>query len=983
MSELICARRPSHRLGVVLLAGCVFVAACSDGSDAGDEASTTTTGGESTSVEVGDPITTTAVPVPDDRESDGTEIVVPDPDGTLLDIDPAVRVGVLDNGLTYYVRENDSPGGRLELRLVVNAGSLQQDVPDSGLAHFLEHMLFNGTTNFPGNELDKAMQDLGLAIGPDVNAYTSFDETVYSLSVSTASTADIDQGFDILAEWTGEATLDPDDVVEERGVVREERRANAESAGGRQLAVFLDAYTLGSDYFNASPIGSAENILATTAEDARRYYDRWYRPDLMAVIAVGDLPVDVLENEIIERFNDLMARGDNQPRRDPSTPPVDEIWVDVILDEETAARRISLDYWIPSWDPSTIGGERLLFLEQVLGTMIHDRLNDEVDRGRLDAISPFAQPFGFTRHVRLLGFNFGGDDLAVATEQIIAELRRIEVNGFSRDELDRARQQYRGLLDQQLAGVGTRQDSDYADAYVAHYLSGSEIDGADATHERLNDVLDRLTAEEMSNHFRYLMSISAPLLAGLGQAAETMPSVEELRAALDRGLAAEVQVDEGNGDGREVVALMDRPDRVQPVSVDELRDLVAFQLRFENGATAMFIHSDISEGAVDLFALSDGGWSVLSNEDAQLAGLATTAVEQSGLGELDSVDLNRFLAGKVVSLTPFIDEVDEGFVGNAAVDDLEELFQLLHLSVVAPRVDEAAFRSAIEAIETGARGADSDPQTLSIIELFDARYGGSEWPRIVPDLAAVQAARPDDALRVYSDRLGKVDDLVVAVAGDVDDLVVAELFERYIGSLPSGESDIHVDLWPDPPTTVIERSVSAGEGAAGAGVDFLFSSSVDVDERTTLMTEIVNNIIRSRLFDSVREELGASYGASVFVSANDRPDEVVETLVLASGDPDRLDLIRDAVLEAVLDLGRNAPSVEEFERAKGILASDYELVGNFDLMTTLIETARGRGLDPFTRREASETISGITRDEVALFAQELFSGEAWIEVRRG
>lgn len=983
MTELNRTSRRKRHVGVAMLAVCVFVAGCSGGSDSSEQGSSTTTAVESGSAEATDQSTTTAIPAPDDRQPDGIEIVVPDPDKTPLDTDPAVRIGVLDNGLTYYVRENDSPGGRLELRLAVDAGSLQQDVADSGLAHFLEHMLFNGTTKFPGNELDKALQDLGLAIGPDVNAYTSFDETVYSLSVATASSADVDQGFDILAEWTSEAILDPDDVVEERGVVREERRANTESADGRQITAFLDAYTLGSDYFGASPIGSAENILATTAEDARRYYDRWYRPDLMAVVAVGDLPVEALENEIIERFSDLASRGDNRPRVDPSTPPVDDMWVEVLVDDESAARRVSLDYWIPSWDPSTVGGERLLFLESVLGTMINDRLNDEVDRGRIDAISPGAGPFGFTRHIRFLGFNFGGDDLAIATEHIIAELRRIEVNGFSDDELDRAVLQYRGFLDQQLDSVGTRQDGDYARSYVAHYLSGDEIDRADATHERLNGVLDDLTADEISNHFRYLMSVSAPLLATYGPTEDTLPTVDELEAALERGLDTEVVSDSGTGAEGEVTALMETPEPVEPISIDELRDLTAFQMTFENGATAMFIHSDIAEGAVDLFALSDGGWSVLSNEDAQLAGLATTAVEQSGLGDLDSVDLNRFLAGTVVSLTPFIDEVDEGFVGNASTDDIETLFQLLHLSVTAPRVDEAAFRSAVEAMETGARGAQSDPQTLSIIELFDARYGGSEWPRIVPDLAAVQDAQPEDALEVYTDRLGKVDDLVVAIAGDVDGAVIADLFERYIGTLPAGEPDEHIDLWPDPPSQVIERSVSSGEGAAGAGVDFLFTTAVDVDERTTLVTEIVSNIIRSRLFDSVREELGASYGASVFVSATDRPDEVVETFVLASGDPDRLDLIRDAVLDAVLDLGRNSPSVEEFDRAKGILVSDYELVGNFDLMTTLIETARGGGLDPFTRREASETIAGITRAEVALFARELFSSETWIEVRRG
>jgi len=975
-------RPPLLRLLALAVAVTMIAAACSSSEES---APTTTTASITTSstTEVGPASSTSSTaPIVDAATVGDFAIVVPDPDDTPIGIDRDVRIGVLDNGLTYYVRSNDSPGDRVELRLAVEVGSLQQDVADSGLAHFVEHMLFNGTEKYPGNELDDVLQDLGLSIGPDVNAYTSFDETVYSLSVSASDSSAVEAGFDILLEWAANATITDDAVVEERGVLREERRARSESPQGEQFAVFIDAYTIDSDYFGASPIGSADAILATTATEARSFYDRWYRPDLIAVVAVGDLPIERLEAEIIDRFSDLEARDESPQRRSAVAGPVDQRWVEVLLDEETAARRVSLDYWIPTWDVGTVGGERLDYIEAVLGEVISNRLNDRVDRGELAAISPSARTFGISRERRFLGLNFGGEDLADATEEVIAELRRIEVLGVSDSELARVVAEFQGGLDQFIDSLGTRQDREFANAYVENYLSGAEIDIAFDTFERLSGVLSSLSSQDLTDHFRYLMSISAPLLVGLGQTADDMPTVAELEAALERGL--DVQLDEGDRpvEATAVNELMPVPDRVEPAERNNLSGIEGFELVFDNGAKALFINSEISEGGIDLLAMGDGGWSVLDETAAQLSLLATDAAQQSGLGELDSVELNLFLDGSVASIRPFIDEVEEGFVGSAVVDDVELLFQLLHLSITAPRIDDAAFRSAIEHAETTARSAATTPQTLSIIELFDARYGESDYPRVLIDADLLDSFTAAEALSVYRERLGSVDDLVVAVVGDIDGDIVEELFERYVGSLPSGEADSFVDLWPTPPSGVVVRTVTAGSDDAGAGVDFLFTAEVAVNERTSLTAMILERIVNARLFDAVREELGASYGARVFTSPETRPDEVVELYILASGDPERLDLITDTILEAVRDLSSNGPSRSEFDRAQGILLSDFELVSNFDLMTMLIDTGRAGSTNPFTRGEAFRTIEDITRSEVADLAAVLFPDDRWIQVTR-
>ena len=583
---------------------------------------------------------------------------------------------------------------------------------------------------------------------------------------------------------------------------------------------------------------------------------------------------------------------------------------------------------------------------------------------------------------RFLGFNFGGEDLAVATEDVISELKRMEILGFTDAEVDRVVNAFRGDLDQFIESQGTRQDTYFASIYVSNFLAGDEIDDAESTYVRQSAVLDELTASDLTDHFRYLMSISAPLLVALGQDESDMPTVAELEAALARGLAVSIDDSDGSIDEVAISQLMATPDQVSPIDRNRLSDVDGFEVVFANGARGLFIESQIAEGQINLLAMGDGGWSVFGPRDAQLAAVATSAAEQSGLGELDSVQLNRFLDGSIVSLTPFIEEVDEGFVGSSATDDVELLFQLLHLSITAPRIDTAAFRSAIELAETRIRGAESDPATLSIVELFDARYGGSEYPRIVPSADALESFTAADALRIYRDRLGNVDDLVVAVVGDVDPDTIEELFERYVGSLPGGEDDSFVDLWPAPPAGIVRRTVTAGDANAGAGVDFLFTAEVDVDDRSALTAAIVELIVDSRLFDAVREELGASYGAGVFSVPATRPDEVIDLFVLASGDPDRLALITETILDSVHDLATNGPTPAEFKRAKAILSSDYELVNNFHLMTMLIDTARANSTNPFTRGEAFAVIAGITRAEVRSLAAELFPLDRWIQVTR-
>ena len=624
---------------------------------------------------------TTADPTADDGTvvgADGSDLVAPEVDSTPIEPSSEVRIGTLDNGLTYYARSNQAPGFGMSLRLVVNAGSLQQEEPESGEAHFLEHMLFNGTERYPGNELNRVLQSFGSVIGPDLNAYTSYDETVYSLELTDITPEVVETGFSVLADWASAATIEQEATVEERGVVREEVRLRDEGSAGAISTAFDEAYFDGTAYEGREPGGEGSMVLEIDADQLRTFYDRWYRPDLMAIVAVGDLPVDTIEELVRDHFSGLEARGSEAPERvEPVVGPIGEPITRVMTHPEVAAPFGSIDYSITTWDQSTVGGERLTLIQDVYSLMIQNRLLDAVDRAEVELDEPRVTRFKENRHQSFLGFNYDAPDLAQGAEFILSEMRRLELTGFTDDEYQRAADQVRTSLDQFLAMAPSTNDFVYADTYVAHFLESVQISSDSDTHARLMAALDDITAEEVSQLFRWEISQAAPIVIVVGADAAMVPTEAELQAAVDAA-ALTIAGDGGVSDTPAIEKLMDRPDPVAPVATQALEELDGDEWSYDNGVTVRFVNSEIAANEVELRAIGQGGWSVLDPDDASIASAATDAVSRSGVGDHDRLTYRRFLADSSTSLIPFIDETSEGFVGWSATEDIEWDHVIVH-----------------------------------------------------------------------------------------------------------------------------------------------------------------------------------------------------------------------------------------------------------------------------------------------------------------
>jgi len=910
-------RSASTNRPLVWLAGLAVVA----GACTGDDGATTTTAPPTLAS------TTTSSSTTTSGAPQATSVF---PDPRLLEeipTDPDVAIGELDNGLTYYVRENLRPGGRAQLRLVVDAGSAVEDDDQSGAAHFLEHMLFNGTERFPANELTRVLESFGARFGPDVNAYTSFDETVYELAIPTDDPALLELGFDVLLEWAARATIAQEEVAAERGVVLEEWRLRDAGVDGRISELYEDVFLAGTGYEGRAPIGDPAVLGETGAETLRRFYDDWYRPSLMAVVAVGDFDGDLVLAMIEERFADLESAQKPRSRPSIAVPENRKAGIGVLADADQPTASVEIYYPGPTAAESTVG-DRLQGWARLFATdMIATRLNDDVTRGAAPFFSVDALDFDFTRGVALPGFaaDTPASDAAETVRALVVEVERALRHRYSVAEFERARQGWEAAVEQAYAGRASTQDFEFAERYVRHFLAGGSLPSAQQEFDLDKVLLALLTVEDVSDALVTLAGGMTPTAVVIGPADGTIPDENGVAAAIELARTANIEPRPDDADIGET--LLAAPDPVGPMD-ENLLPLGITELVYPNGVRVHYTQTDISVNQVVMGATSPGGLSRVVDEDVAEAFLIGDIVARSGAGVFDRVALDTFLSGRVVSLFPYIDVTREGMYGNAATEDLEVLLQLVHLTMVAPRADDSAARAVIGEFRPYAESPENIPGLATTLELIEQRWGGEPRYDVVLDTAELDGLDLEAARRVFAERFGNAGDFVFSFAGDFSSSQFRALADRYLGTLPATDRDDGwIDHQIDPPARVIDETVAVGDSEQGF-VTFLFTAELNRDTRLDVQVSLLNLIADAKLRDRIREALSATYSPFLSVAATDEPDPLVETYLQVSGDPDRLDEIVAESLATLQTLATDGPSAKELATAQEQLSRQYELVSN-------------------------------------------------------
>jgi zinc protease len=855
--------------------------------------------------------------------------------------DTAVVRGTLPNGLAYYIRSNAEPPGRAELRLLVDVGSLREDEDQLGLAHFLEHMAFNGTRRFERQALVHYLESVGMRFGPDVNAYTSFEETVYSLHLPVDRPGVLETGIRILADWAGGIELDDAEIERERGVVLEEWR-RMRGAGMRLAERQLPFLLEGSRYATRFPIGDPEVLASFPPGALRRFHARWYRPDLMAVVVVGDVDPAEVERLLREEFSGIPARRGAVPPVPAGVPVPDTTRYLVSTDAELPRGELTFTWLRPAPRDTSRANARRAVVEQLFVGILAERLNERT----LAPGSPFLDVGSFhgTSFRRLetlvLSASFPAEGAEQAVAGMAAELARAGRHGFTPGELDRERRRMLRSWEQLYAERARITSAELAGRYAQHFLRGGTLWTLEDEYGLQTHLVPSVTLAEVNAAARrFAAGRRLAILLGIPTGTATPPPdrarVAELVRAAGTAPHAGPEADAADGP---LLAAEPAGGRV----VEEAFDSVAGVHRWtlSNGARVVVRPTDFREDEILFAATSEGGLSLVPDSlllDARVAG---AAVQLAGLGELSLTALQHRLAGRAASIGPHIGELSEGMNGVASPDDLPLLLQLVHLYFTEPRRDESAWEAYLARAREGLRNRERVPETMLSDTLAALLSGGHPRSRTL-DAARFDSVDLDRALAIYRERFAGAGDFTFYFVGRVDAGALRPLVERYLAGLPGGEPEGWVDHGIRPPDGVVERVVRAGSEPKARTVLVLtgpapFSRGEAARLRTLL------DVLQLRLRDRLREELGGTYGVSVSGGLSAQPWERYAAVIDFGSAPERVDELLDALMEEMRDLRERGPdpaalaAVQESHRRQRELA----LRENSAWMTTLVEYDR-------------------------------------------
>ena len=826
----------------------------------------------------------------------------------VLPMSPNVTIGALDNGLRYYIRANSEPENRAFFRLVVNVGSLAEEADERGVAHFLEHMAFNGTENFEKNALVARLEAIGMRIGPGLNARTSFDETVYMLSVPTDVPEHLATALQILEDWAGAISLDPEEIELERGVVLEEWRAG-QGAGSRIRDQHLPLLYAGSRYAERLPIGTPESIADIDREKLREFYRKWYRPELMAVVAVGDFDVARVERAIRRQFSGLEAARGAPQRVAYDVPRRDETVYSIATDPERPTATVELVHLLkPPDSDRTLGDFRRRLAEQLHNGLLSARFQEIARRADAPFVSAFPQvsrpiraSLAYALQAAVLENNVGAGLRALVTEA-----ERVERFGFTETELARGKTALLRSMERRYASRDSRPSTMFAEQYTQAFLLGRAVPSIDYERALVERFVPEITLEDVDTVGRdwideatRVVLITAPRKPGL-----EVPGEAALVALIGEVAEADVTpyVDEAVGD-----ALLDEPPVGSAIVAERAREAGITEWDLANGIRVVLKPTDFNQDEVVFRGVFAGGGSLADDADLVAVQTAVPVLSASGLGELDVTALQRMLTGKAALANATLSEYDAGVAGQASPKDLQTLFELIYLRFTAPRADPNAFAAVQNQMRLGLANRDRNP-AVALNDAFN-RLMTQDHPRARPlTIESLERMSLERSLSFYRERFSNAAGATFVFVGAFTLDAMRPLVEQYIGSLPTvGEPQQWRDHGVRPPRGKIEETVRKGVEPRSQ-TRIAFNSEIDMDDiRNSMGMRATRMVLENRLREALREELGGTYGVGVRTALSFVPIENTTLIIEFSSDPERAEELTQRIFAEIAALQAEGP----------------------------------------------------------------------------
>ncbi len=879
--------------------------------------------------------------------------------------DTAVRVGTLPNGMRYYIRHNDRPKGQANFYIYHNVGALEESDAQNGMAHFLEHMAFNGTENLPGKTIIDYLETIGVKFGNDLNASTNRESTSYMITnVPMLREGILDTALLILHDWSHFITVDDAEVEKERGVIIEEMRGRI-NAGQRAGEASWPLIYNNSLHARRNIIGTEQALRTFEPETLRDFYRTWYRPDLQALIVVGDIDVDDVERRIVDMMADIPAAENPRPKEPVPIPDSEEAVAGVFTDPELTVSQISFYIRrepVPAENSGKPIAVKTALEDRLISAMLNSRLNELGLKPDAPFLSASASNGSFTRTSDVFSVTATArpGEVAQAFEAVYAEVEKVRTFKFNPGEFDRAKVQLLRAQERAYDSRNDRRNGDFANSYINNFVDNSAMASAETAFQLNTDLLNAITLEEVNARIPEIMPYRNEVALAFGPEIEgsSLPAPEELTDIIT---SVQSQVLEPYPDIVVTEPLISGRLRRGKVASEGPGQFGSTVWTLDNGIRVVLLPTDYRADQFYMNMSSLGGMSMVDDEDYTSAQALASLVAMSGVGDFTASDLRKQLAGKIATLNIELAGYSNGFSTGGSSKDMETIFQLCHLFLTSPRFDRADFERLMDRMRARNAHADSDPETILSDTVQNFLYPGSF--RHTPFRHRMDKIDFDRMPALYDKFFGNPETFVFVIVGDFDLEEIKPMVEKYVGSL-RGEPE--KNTWVDRGARLkrgrADKFFTAPMETPKSTVINVYSGDIETNMHNRLAMDLFKRILDIRYTESIREEKGGTYGVRTVARINDLPEPSYTLEVQFTTDPEMADELMAIVNDEIKKIADEGPSPEDLAKVKEYLAkSRPEGLRNNATWMRFLLAYYVSGIDGFTDYDrAIEEVDGQT-----------------------
>ena len=849
-----------------------------------------------------------------------------------LPIDSAVRVGKLENGLTYYIRHNEYPKNRAEFHIAQAVGATMEEDHQNGLAHFLEHMAFNGTKHFAGKGIIEYFESVGVNFGGNINAYTSLDETVYRLSeVPTVREGIIDSALLVMHDWACGLLLLEEEIDNERGVIREEWRTGAQANRRMWKAINPIKYP-GSQYAKRDVIGDTAVINNFTYDALRDYYKKWYGPDNQAIIVVGDINVDEIEAKIKALWAEVPARVNRGERPLYSVDDNAEPIVAIVRDKEAQYTRIEMEFKKPQI-PAQFRGTDMAYVQDLAIELVCDMFNNRLSELSMKPEATFVGAGSYYGELVKLKDAFVAVYLAkqgqevAAYKDLLTQLEKMRRYGFTHAEFDRVKKEMLAAYEKSYNERNTVRNIQHAQEYIRHYLDGEPIPGIEWEYQMIQQILPALPLDMLNQLAQGLVTDENLIISFQAPEDETvvLPTEAEAVAYLAAVKNEEIEAPVEEAIRENLVEQAPKAGKIKKTAYNEILGTTEWTL--SNGVRVVVKPTTFKQDEILFYAFSQGGNSLVATADLPSAALATDVIELGGLADMSATDLQKALTGKRVSLGTSISGYSESMSGSSTIKDFETMLQLSYLYFTAPRRDEESFQTLMSILESQLANRDKNPKVAfsDSVQMMANNY--SERTLIL-NKELLEKVSLDKALAVYAERFANPADFTFCLIGNVDpaDAAFQAQVSTWLGGLKTSKK---LENAADDKVRVamgIQKNYFTREMEIKTASNRIQYTSYDMPYTLAndLNMEMIGRILSTRYLESIREREGGSYGVGCAGRMNRHPVPFAQLIMQFDTDPEKQEKLMSIIHEEVMTIVENGPLAKDLQKEKESMLKDFE-----------------------------------------------------------